>query len=591
MSADWLLGSDGHEKRLKQNLFPVGGSLPGLADNCCISVKIRSSEGNLRVDDSAEVVRIKDKLFIRSEALSGQASSFARNPYILLFVQGSPSAGRCVVAPCDDALFDALASLDPPIVLAAYDLPPTAVTIVEAENIFRSMYDLLAGGDKELFGTNAEQFLTSPHIVVPLFAHVLSLSSEANIDFPLLLRTTAEQLRALLTDESLGEAKIHKIERNHRKFWSSVIGERIAFCDGGAARIAGLGGSEPLALRVGIYSVSPGETDLDSREDWSLSPYVLGDLVIDCSMSDHERPDRKRLQEAARYVLEPLTALQYLKLRSDVAFMFVHGPLVNQFTQYDEGDPNYIPCLSEEFLSKYELDQDSVEQALAGLPRSPSGRILWNQFMAVYGAVMTQVFSSPVPVAGVVERTAGRWLSHAVLEWLVAQGRITQRHRKKVEGIIERYEISDDFLFGCVLEEGEYLQPLEIDKNNPRRAREQWKEVVKQYPKPQATIIKTAATSFPYRVELNPAAVTHLKATLELLYHTSRLLPRYAFPVGLDIVDKYAKVPDWLSRGVSARIAADVLARALRTGDPKTVAQVRQFLAHTPRDFFYRPQP
>jgi hypothetical protein len=89
---------------------------------------------------------------------------------------------------------------------------------------------------------------------------------------------------------------------------------------------------------------------------------------------------------------------------------------------------------------------------------------------------------------------------------------------------------------------------------------------------------------------MNSAAFGDAARVLRLLYHTSRLLPRYAFPVGLDIVDKYAKVPDWLSRGVSARIAADVLLRALQTGDSNIVAQVRQFLARTPRDFFYRPQ-
>jgi len=114
---------------------------------------------------------------------------------------------------------------------------------------------------------------------------------------------------------------------------------------------------------------------------------------------------------------------------------------------------------------------------------------------------------------------------------------------------------------------------------------------VRQYPAPHATVIKTSASTFPYRVEMNPAGLSNSDRLLRLLYHTSRLLPRYAFPVGLDIVDKYAKVRDWLSRGVSGRISAEVLRRALNTGDPKIVAQIRQFLARGPRDFFYRPQP
>ena len=55
------------------------------------------------------------------------------------------------------------------------------------------------------------------------------------------------------------------------------------------------------------------------------------------------------------------------------------------------------------------------------------------------------------------------------------------------------------------------------------------------------------------------------------------------------VVDKYAKVPDWLSKNISARMAARVLNRTIAEGDARLVAQVRRLLAHTPRDFFYRP--
>jgi hypothetical protein len=103
-------------------------------------------------------------------------------------------------------------------------------------------------------------------------------------------------------------------------------------------------------------------------------------------------------------------------------------------------------------------------------------------------------------------------------------------------------------------------------------------------------VLKTEESAFPFRIEMNDAAQKNSTAVISILYHTARLLPRYAFPVGLDIVDKYAKVPDWLSRNVSARLAASVLSRAMSEGDANLVMQIRQLLAHTPRDFFYRPQ-
>lgn len=591
LRSEWLLSTDGYQKRLEQqHLFPLGAYVPALSDRCCVNVKFRDDSGNLRIDDEAEVVNYKRQFFLKSKLLPEHIISLGTLPaYLLFFFEGSPNAARCVIAPADDDTFQLLEYIDPPILFAAYDLPPRDVAVVETERVYRELHNLLAEDDKELFGTNADQFLAAPHILVPLFAHVMSLSSQDNIDFPHLLKATAEQIRVLLTDSSAGPVRIRKLERNHRRLWGSVFGDRIAFADGGAARIAGLAGSEPLALRVGIYSVCPGETDLANREEWRLSPYVVGDLIAACSTGERHTPDPKRLQEASRYVLEALTVMRYIERSPDTAFMFLHGPLVNQFTQYDEGEPNFVPCLSSDFLAENGITEDFVTNEITGTPREPSGRVMWNQFMAVYGAVMRRIFSSSTPTVGVVERTVGHWLSSAVLDILVSEHRITQAHAKRIEAIIDRFQISDDFLFGCVLEEGEYLEPVSIQKNAPRRARERWQEVVRQYPTPQATVLKTATSAFPYRVEMNPAAVAATERTLDVLYHTSRLLPRYAFPVGLDIVDKYAKVPDWLSRGVSARMAADVLARALRTGNPNIVAQVRQFLAHTPRDFFYRP--
>jgi hypothetical protein len=102
-------------------------------------------------------------------------------------------------------------------------------------------------------------------------------------------------------------------------------------------------------------------------------------------------------------------------------------------------------------------------------------------------------------------------------------------------------------------------------------------------------MLKTDEARFPFRIEMNEAAGQSVDLLVRLVYHTARLLPRYAFPVGLDIADKYAKVPDWISKGVSVEIAAVVLKRALRTGDARLVTQVKSLLARTPRDFFFRP--
>lgn len=583
-----FVDAPGNDRRLRQNLFDISVLADRLAEDCTVHLRWRDSAKQLKAAQ-ATVLKLKEQVFLRAEALCRFVEALPhREQTLLLFFEGSPSTARCIVALCPEELWHAMETLDPPMRPAAYDLPPITATVVDAEEIYAAIYDLIAGEDPELFDRNAQEFLASPHILVPLFAHVLAQSSSENIDFPLVLKTTAEQLRLLLSDPKLGPTRIKRIQRDHSKLWTDVLGERIAFLDGGVARVAGIPTLEPLALRVGIYSVVPGEVDLKLREDWELSAYVLGDMI--CKVPGHdEAADAKRLQEAARYVLEPLTALNYLQRHTDIAFLLLHGPLVNQFAIYNEGEPNYLPLLDAEFLARYGFNEAKIRQLLHSIPRSLRGVSLWNQFMAIYGAVMKEVFSSSVPIAGVVERTVGGWLADAVLRDIVREERTTEAHAQKIRAVIRRFEISDDFLFGCILEEGEYLEPMLVYKNPERRAVHHWMEVVRQYPNPYATVLKTSATGFPFRIEMNPGALKEANKLLRLLYHTARLLPRYAFPVGLDIADRYAKVPDWLGRGVSTRIAGDVLQRALATGDARIVAQVRQLLARTPRDFFYRP--
>lgn len=101
------------------------------------------------------------------------------------------------------------------------------------------------------------------------------------------------------------------------------------------------------------------------------------------------------------------------------------------------------------------------------------------------------------------------------------------------------------------MSEEEYISPIALNKNEVRRARDKWQQVVGQYPRPYATLLKTTETSFPFRVEMNEAGKSRDAEVLRMLYHTSRLLPRYAFPVGLNRAIGYNGLP----RGVSGEIA------------------------------------
>jgi hypothetical protein len=72
--------------------------------------------------------------------------------------------------------------------------------------------------------------------------------------------------------------------------------------------------------------------------------------------------------------------------------------------------------------------------------------------------------------------------------------------------------------------------------------------------------------------------------------HCALLLPRYAFPVGLDIVDKFAHIPDWMSRPVNTHTAVQALKQALDQGDTKLFDALRRLLCGSEREWLLRPR-
>jgi hypothetical protein len=554
-------------------------------------------------DEKAKLlVQNNGRSLLYSELLANELINRAHeNVLLYLHLEQASGVVRAIVHFSTVEQFEDFSEQRPELRLSSYDLPPAYSTAIEPSSLrdgmdSDSIYDVLLRQiqmeDPKLFTVHTEKFLNAPHLLVPLLSHLASLSAENNLKFPIQLRRLSDQFRSILEMEA-SPIHISKIERNHLETWADADNKRFAFLDGGIAKIAGLPGTEPTALRVGVYCVRAGDTDLKTREDWSLVPFVVGDIIdknTGVHMDDDDQIDLRRLGEAVRYTLELLTALKYVETHPDVAMLFLHGPLVNTFVMYDEAEPHFIPFLQQEFLSEFRITTGVIEDTILNIPFSSNGKRLSRQFMAVYGYLLHCMAAASTPLVGVVERSAGSWLAYAVLDGAVEADIIRDDYKNKVLALLKRYNISDDFLFGCVLEEGEYITPTLIAKNPKRRAREAWQSVVEQYERPFATLLKTTETSFPFRVEMNGAGQAWEAQVMRTLYHTARLLPRYAFPVGLDIVDKYAKVPDWLSKNISARMAARVLNRTIAEGDARLVPQVRRLLAHTPRDFFYLPK-
>jgi hypothetical protein len=67
------------------------------------------------------------------------------------------------------------------------------------------------------------------------------------------------------------------------------------------------------------------------------------------------------------------------------------------------------------------------------------------------------------------------------------------------------------------------------------------------------------------------------------------LLPQYAFPAGLDIVDKFARIPNWMSTPVNTNTVVQALKRALDRDDTRLFDALRRMLCGSGREWLLRP--
>lgn len=417
-----------------------------------------------------------------------------------------------------------------------------------------------------------------PHILEHMVSVSLSLSSAAQADFLENLSLLVSLFRELLADDILS------VNVDQGKLWRSVKGHRIGFIDGGVASVESLG-SEPLAIRIGCYTVIPGERGPD-RETFDFAPQLVDELFSpedsDDGIFEEFDENTSKLRDIARITLEAAGAFRAVREHPDLKFLFLHGPLVNPVAPYAD-----MPVFRELALSRMGISSADVLSSIPSLPRLPAAE---RHFIAVYRYLLDKIWTSGIPVVGVIERSGSSTaLAHEILLREESKGAVRSQTTEALR-IMKDYRITDSLLFSLLLKEGEYLRPIQINKNARRKAPEEWKAVIEHYPQPWSTYVRPTNESMPFRVEMNVDNVNDQAVVVSLVVHMARLLPQYAFPVGLHIVDKFAKVPAWMSRQISRQQAAQLIHKAMSTRDPAIIAATKLFLIGNKRDWLLRPR-
>ncbi|WP_448208603.1 DNA double-strand break repair nuclease NurA [Azospirillum sp. sgz302134] len=433
-----------------------------------------------------------------------------------------------------------------------------------------------------------------PHILERMLKVAGDLSAPAQLRFMETVEQLASQLRTVL----LETGGIVRIEKDHRAAWSAVAGKPIGFVDGGLANLSMLG-SAPVAARVGGYVVTPGERG-PSRERFIVLKQLIDELYahVEGGVYEDTFPDVGALRDAARISIEAAGAVRMVSENPGIAWIMLHGSLVNPVSRYTD--------IMKDGAVRHRFP-DFSDAALAELlpPESPPPQGRDRNFISVHLRQLQALHASSAVVCGVVEREgASSTVCAAVLDSLndhairdllpMPLDMWKDWFRKAIDPSgdddgMEGQRITDSLLFRCVLEPGEALAPVSINRNVLRKAPRAWQTVIAGYPKPVVSYMQTTEWTAPIRIEMFAKDAPQFREAASLVLHCALLLPNYAFPVGLDIVDKFAKIPDWMSRPVNTRTAVLALKNALDSGDARLFDALRRMLCGSGREWLLRP--
>jgi hypothetical protein len=403
--------------------------------------------------------------------------------------------------------------------------------------------------------------------------HVAAKQSGAvQEEFVSRLSRIASTMRDLMETNDL----ICKLAYRPSSYWPDLKGKAIAFIDGGVANIE-LPSAAPIGIRVGSYVVRPGD-ETEAREQFNIELALIDDLYSDQGvLYDDDFLDTAKLRDAARIASEIAVAHRMANESVAPDAIIVHGPLINPVSPYGLDD---FPAFGLEACRLMLGDPDWQP------PDDPTDRI----FVGFYLEVLKRLRATGTPVVGAVERSIGREpvVLNRILGLLQDKG-LTERDAKTLRDDLRSYGLNDASLFDVVLQAGEYVKPIPVMRQGPENKwPDRWKEWIRSYPNALTTYLKPSELVMPFRLEAFED-IDDFTLVIDLILHTSRLLPTYGFPVGLDIVDKFAKVPAWMSRGVMGQHRIVLLQKALASGDPRALTFAKRVLATRGRDWLFRP--
>lgn len=491
------------------------------------------------------------------------------------------------------------------------------------------------GDDRRLTEDGVQEELQhQPHLLMRLAENALMVAESLRDNY---FKNTAKFVAALRKAMHMASAGwrpdspliVHSVKDAD---WADFQNEVVTFIDGGVGHVQ-ISSQVPILLRVGSYCVRTGERRLTERERFGYYPVILGDL-------EGGSKERKDFPDIVRIIAELLGGLSALERTPDLRVLMFHGPLVylmggyaghTPFTEKDidlflyqyAPDPEVARRLKEDFLREAYVDiyPAMTDRADEWVERRLFEPLAWIAFLYKRLIQKTQN-RQPVPIiVGVVERSdmrefIERVLLERVFRGLREKGRLDYFNEmygrsdlKSPRALLDKLGYTDTLLLAMLLRPGEFSEPWEIDKYSGLRegnislpgeagsAKVNFAPLRPDskigFPRVLGCYLQVSETTEPIRIEVFKDLGEHqVEEAARRVYLYSRLLPGYGFPVGLDIADKYAHVPNWMTEAYTKLIRYH-LGVSLQRGEI-TDAEMRRILVQaiymTHRDWLFRPK-
>lgn len=478
-----------------------------------------------------------------------------------------------------------------------------------------------------------EDLQSQPLILLKLTENSLTVAESLRDNYFKNTATFVRALRRAIQDAEQGKRPepVLAIKAVENADWSSVQNEVVTFVDGGLGQ-AQISSQAPILLRVGSYCVRTGERRLTEREKFGYYPVILGEI-------EGGSKERKDFIDIVRITSELLGGLSALERTPDLRVLMFHGPLVylmgqyaghtpftekdiDLFLQHYASDPQLSNKLKDDFLWQAKLDiyPQMTDRSDVWIEQRLFEPLAWIAFL--YRRLIQEAKKrSPIPIiAGVVERGNLREFIEKSLLERVFRGlreKGNADYFNKIYGrsdlaspkaLLDRLGYTDALLLAMLLEPGQYSEPWQISKYNNLRYGdvsllneagtsrvnfEPLKPGKIGFPCIKGSYVQVSKTTEPVRVEVfEELGEDQILEAVRRAYLYSKLLPGYGFPVGLDIADKYAKVPAWLTDAY-AKLIRFHLSTSLQRGEIPD-AEMRRILIQamymTNRDWLFRPQ-